>query len=73
MARTPLDLSHLVETILTPSARAKVPSVGFAGVLKGSWEGLRVGFADSIWECGNKDKWESRHVVRFSKLWFGAC
>lgn len=66
MARTPLDLSHLVETILTPSARTKVPDDGFTSALKGSWEGLRVGIAESTWESGNKEKWESRYVVSTS-------
>jgi len=63
MARTPLDLSLLVETIMTPSARARLPVDGFAGALKGSWEGLRVGVADPTWESGNEEKWKSAHVV----------
>jgi Asp-tRNA(Asn)/Glu-tRNA(Gln) amidotransferase A subunit family amidase len=71
MARTPLDLSHLVETIFTASARAKLPVDGFAGALKGKWEGLRVGIAESTWESGDKDKWLVPRVVRssLSLLW----
>ncbi|KAG0649654.1 Glutamyl-tRNA(Gln) amidotransferase subunit A [Hyphodiscus hymeniophilus] len=63
MARAPLDLSHVIETILAPEARAKLPVDAFAGSLMGSWEGLRVGIADSTWGGEEKAKWASSHIL----------
>jgi hypothetical protein len=57
MAKTPMDLAPLVEAILTPEARRKVPEGGFESVVKGGWEGMRIGFVESTWGTGNEEKW----------------
>ncbi len=67
MARTSYDLSLIVESILTPEARSKLPENGYRDSLMGSWEGLRVGILPSTWGGGgsdHKEKWGESPVVR---------
>jgi amidase len=61
MARTPLDLSLLVEGILSPGF-----GKSFGGFLTKSWEGLRVGVVESTYGVSseeNKVKWTSEPIV----------
>ena len=69
MAKTPFDLSHLVGSILSPEARARLPVDGFKGALNASWEELRVRIADATWGSPNVEKWGSGRVVSSSGLW----
>ena len=44
------DLALLAEVILTPEARAKLPSKGYLSFLKRSFGSLSIGFADrALW------------------------
>jgi amidase len=63
MAKTPNDLAPLIEAILTPEARARIPDGGFKGVMKGNWEGMRVGFVESTWGGADEEKWGGELVV----------
>jgi hypothetical protein len=63
MAKTPLDLLHLVECILTPGAKEELLAGGCEGALDCGWEGLRVGIAESTWGSPNLEKWGSGYVV----------
>ncbi len=50
MAKSSHDLALLAEIILTPEARAKLPSDGYLSFLKKSLVGLNIGFADpALW------------------------
>lgn len=66
MAKTPEDLAPLIEAILTPEAKAKVPEGGFKSVMKQTWEGMRIGFVESTWgraDAAGKSKWGSDPIV----------
>ena len=65
MAKTPDDLAPLVEAILTPGAKKSVPHGGYASVMKGAsgWKGMRIGFLETTWGGGDKEKWVGDLVV----------
>ena len=65
MAKTPADLAVLIESILIPEAREKLPADGYKSTLMRGWEGLRVGMVESTWGTGWKDKWSSEPVVGY--------
>jgi hypothetical protein len=73
MAKTPADLALLVVAILIPEAKKGVPDGGYASVMKGAtgWEGMRVGFVESTWGGGDKEKWERELIV--SEFCKGDC
>lgn len=68
MAKTK-DLAPLIEAILTPESKLKIPEGGFESVMQRSWEGMWIGFVEST--CGvageednpGKQKWGSDPVV----------
>ncbi len=68
MAKTPLDLSYLVESILSPGARETPAVYGLKGALKSGWDGLRVGIAESTWGSPNVEKWGFGYVVSLSTI-----
>ena len=63
MAKTPSDLALLVEAILTPQAKKKIPEGSFETVMKRSWDGMRIGFVESTWGGGMEGKWATDPVV----------
>ncbi|KUJ14326.1 amidase-like protein [Mollisia scopiformis] len=66
MARTPYDLSLLVELILKHGSKHASES-GFGKYLTKSWEGLKIGIVEVTWGMGSqegKDKWTSDLVKR---------
>lgn len=63
MARTPTDLAPLVEAILTPEAKKKIPEGEFERVMKRGWDGMRVGFVESTWGGRGEGKWGTDPVV----------
>jgi amidase len=71
MAKTPADLASLIETILLPEARAKVPADGYESFMTGNWEGLRIGVVESTWGGANVEKWGSGIVVSLELLVMG--
>jgi amidase len=74
MAKTPGDLGPLIEAILTPEAKRKAPEGGFGAAMKGAsgWEGMRVGFVESMWGGGDEGKWGGDLVVSvLSESWDG--
>ena len=68
MAKTPHDLVPLIEAILTPEALTRIPEGGFASVMKGSWDGMRIGFVETLWGGADEartQKWRRDLVVRY--------
>lgn len=63
MALSPEDLANLIETILTPDARLKLPVDGYKSFMTGSWQGLKIGFIDLPWADTNMKKWGAADVV----------
>lgn len=67
MAKKPYDLAPLMEAILTREVRAMIPEGGFTGVMKGSWDGMRIGFVGTLWggaDEENTQRWRGYLVVR---------
>jgi amidase len=71
MAKTPADLASLIETILLPEARAKIPADGYGSFMTGSWEGLGIGVVESTWGGADVEKWGSGIVVSLELLAMG--
>jgi amidase len=66
IAKTPHDLSILIESILTPEVRGEIPENGFEQSMTRSWEGLRVGILPSTWGGegpSHNAKWGASPVV----------
>jgi amidase len=72
MAKTPVDLASLIETILLPEAWAKVPADGYESFMTGSWEGLRIGVVESTWGGANAEKWGSGICVSLKLFVMGS-
>jgi amidase len=63
IAKTPDDLLSLIETILLPETGKSILESEYSSVMKGSWEGLKIGVVESTYGCANPEKWASELVV----------
>lgn len=51
MAKTAADLTILVENVLTPAARSRLPKAGYGEVSVSDWQDVSIAFTETTWGC----------------------